>query len=329
MPARRGSRSSRRHTLRPVTRSGHTPVLLEETLSLLAPQPGETALDCTVGLGGHAEAVARRLGPTGALVINDIDEGNLAASADRIANLPDPPRIVPLRGNFAETPRKLAELRLHADVVLADLGFASSQVDDPARGFSFMREGPLDMRLDPGAPISAADLVNQLSERELATILRELGEERQALRIARKLVAARADAPIATTTRLTSLIREAVGPRRPQDRIDPATRTFQALRIAVNDEIGSLERLLDAIRRAAAAPAGAWLAPGARIGVISFHSLEDRPVKNCFRDLVGAGVARALSRKPITASDEECAANPRSRSAKLRAIQLTLRSDAR
>lgn len=312
-----------------MTRSGHTPVLLEETLSLLDPQPGEMAVDCTVGLGGHAEAIAARLGPSGTLVLNDLDEGNLASAADRLSRLLDKPRLIQLQGNFAEIPRKLIEQGLRADVVLADLGFASPQVDDPARGFSFMREGPLDMRLDPAAPISAASLVNELSERELATIIRGYGEERQALRIARKLVAARAEAPISTTTRLASLIHEAVGPRRPQDRIDPATRTFQALRIAVNDEIGSLERLLDAVRRAAAAPANAWLAPGARIGVISFHSLEDRPVKNAFRDLVDSGLARALTRKPVVAGDAECAANPRARSAKLRAIQLTTRSDAR
>ncbi len=312
-----------------VTTSAHIPVLLDQTLDLLAPQPGETVLDCTVGLGGHAVALASRLGPTGVLVINDLDQGNLTSAAERLSQIEDPPRVVSLQGNFAEAPRKLAELGLHASVVLADLGFASPQVDDPSRGFSFMREGPLDMRLDPSAAVSAAELVNQAGEQELVSILREFGEERQALRIARKLVAARTETPISTTTQLASLIHEAVGPRRPQDRIDPATRTFQALRIAVNDEIGSLERLLDAVRRAAAAPAGSWLTPDARIGVISFHSLEDRPVKNCFRDLTASGLARALTRKPVTASNAESAANPRSRSAKLRAIQLNTRSNAR
>jgi len=309
---------------------GHTPVLLAEALALLDPQPGETALDCTAGLGGHAEALALRIGPTGALILCDLDPGNLAASAARIAALAAPPRVVPIHGNFADLPRRLAEAGLAADAVIADLGFASSQVDDPARGFSFQRDGPLDMRLDPSAPEPAADLVARASEEELASILSEFGEERRARSIARKLVAARAAEPILTTGRLASLVRAAAGPRRRQDRIDPATRTFQALRIAVNDELGSLERLLEAVTRAARAPGPAsWLTPGARIGVIAFHSLEDRPVKRAFRDLTNADLAEALTRKPVRAGENEQSRNPRARSARLRAIRLSRSSGER
>ena len=311
-----------------MTKSGHTPVLLEETLEILAPAPGETVLDCTVGLGGHAAALAERIGSNGTLIINDFDAANLKTAQDRIESVENSPRVIALQGNFAETPRKLAEVDLKADIVLADLGFASTHVDDASRGFSFMREGPLDMRLDQSAPQSAADLVNSLPEDELARLIRTYGEDRQALRIARKLVAARAEAPISTTTQLASLIQDAVGPRRPQDRINPATRTFQALRIAVNDEIGNLERLLEAIRRAAATPGGTWLQPTARIGMISFHSLEDRPVKDSIRSLVRSGLARSLTRKPIVAAEEERESNPRARSAKLRAFQLCSPHDA-
>lgn len=313
-----------------MTRSGHTPVLLEETLALLDPQPGETALDCTVGRGGHAVEIARRLGPTGTMIINDLDPANLDEAARLLAEIPNGPRLVQLRGNFAQAPRRMAELGLSANLVLADLGFASTQVDDPQRGFSFSKDGPLDMRLDPAAPMTAAELVNTTSERELARIIREYGEEPRASRIAQKLVAARQGEPITTTARLAEVVRSATGPKRHTDRIDPATRTFQALRIAVNDEIGSLERLLDAVRRAAAlGSAKSWLAPGARVGIISFHSLEDRPVKTVFRELVGSGLAESVAIKPVTASDAEVQSNPRARSAKLRVIRLTRRHDAR
>lgn len=313
-----------------MTASRHTPVLLDETLGLLDPSAGQTALDCTVGLGGHAIEIARKLGPVGTLVICDLDAGNLNLAQERLRSMPEPPTIVPVHGNFAQAPRKMVELDLRVDALLADLGFASAQVDDPNRGFSFRFDGPLDMRLDPASPISAADLLRSISEEELISTLRRFGEEPRARRIAQKLIAARAAEPIETTARLASLVREATGPRRSTDRIDPATRTFQALRIAVNDELGSLDRLLEAVRRAAALGSGSasWLAPGARIAMISFHSLEDRPVKNCFRDLCKAGRATALTRKPLVARQRERDANPRSRSAKLRAIRLTEPGDA-
>lgn len=310
----------------------HIPVLLAEVLSLLDPRPGDTALDCTAGLGGHALEIARRIGPRGTIILFDLDPANLHAAAAAVAALPDPPRILTHHANFAEAPRRLATARLAADVLLADLGFASPQVDDPARGFSFSRDGPLDMRLDPTAPITAAQLVNTLTERELAAIIRDFGEERHAARIAQKIVRERAVEPINSTARLAAIVRSVVGrpPRGPSSiaplaSIDPATRTFQALRIAVNDEQANLRTLLDAVEqgaRAAAAGSPTWLAPSARIGIISFHSLEDRPVKHTFRRLTDAGLAQDLARRPVTPGQPEVAANPRARSARLRAIRL-------
>jgi 16S rRNA (cytosine1402-N4)-methyltransferase len=307
-----------------MTNKGHTPVLLDETIRLLDPQPGQTAVDCTTGAGGHAEAIARLLGPTGTLIINDCDRESLSLAELHLNSLAAAPKIVSFHGNFAELPRKLVEHGLQASAVLADLGFASTQMNDPLRGFSFSRDGPLDMRLDTTDPTTAAELVNTLSEEELVSLLFEYGEEKKARRIAQKLVAAREAEPICTTARFASIVREAAGPRRYSDRIDPATRTFQAVRIAVNDELGSLDRLLDGVRRSAAAheAPGSWLAPGARVGIISFHSLEDRRVKRCFRELANAGQAELVTRRPVIASDHERASNPRSRSAKLRLLRL-------
>ncbi|TVQ30647.1 MAG: 16S rRNA (cytosine(1402)-N(4))-methyltransferase RsmH [Phycisphaeraceae bacterium] len=312
----------------PAPRPGHVPVLLERTIEVLDPQSGETALDCTAGLGGHAEAIARRIGPSGTLVLNDADPSNLAAAAQRLRDLPEPPAVIMLRGNFADAPRRMLEQGLAADVVLADLGFASTQIEDPARGLSFQREGPLDMRFDPESPVTAAVLVNTLPEEELAEIIRDFGEDREARRIARKLVEARKDAPIDSTVRLAQIVRSAMRGGREKGRIDPATRTFQALRIAVNDELGSLAALLEAVGRAATSlKVGAesrptWLRRGARVCVISFHSLEDRPVKRLFADLTRRGMAPALTKKPDGATDEEIASNPRARSARLRAIRV-------
>jgi 16S rRNA (cytosine1402-N4)-methyltransferase len=213
-------------------------------------------------------------------------------------------------------------------VLLADLGFASPQVDNPERGFSFMRDGPLDMRLDPTAPIAAGELVNTMPEHDLADLIATYGEEPPAIarRIAQKVVQERKKGPIQATVRLAEIVRSAIPVARAESsHIHPATRTFQALRIAVNDEIGSLERLLDSIERAAvqiAAKKNTWLAPGARVGIIAFHSLEDRPVKQSFGRLVERGLAEPVTRKPVVAGDAEIAANPRARSAKLRVVRL-------
>ena len=261
----------------------HIPVLLSETIGLLAPQPGETILDCTAGLGGHAAALAQRIGTTGTLILFDLDAANLRAASERIRALPNAPRVLTHRGSFADAPRLISSGDSLTDpvhppsdiayptsinILLADLGFASPQVDDPARGFSFMREGPLDMRLNPQAPISAGELVNSMAEQELMELIRDIGEEPQnvARRIAAKVVQERKVGPILTTVRLAEIVRSAVPTMLAAGmRIHPATKTFQALRIAVNDEIGSLERLLDSIGRAAAGVASgkeSWLAPG-------------------------------------------------------------------
>lgn len=299
---------------------GHVPVLLDEVVAALTPRPGEVYVDATAGLGGHASAVAAALGPAGTVVLNDADAGNLERAS--LAAGRRGQKVVSFHGNFANVPHRLREVGLRADMVLADLGFASGQVADPARGFSFQLDGPLDMRLDRTQRTTAADLVNTLPEHELAALIADYGEDRQARAIARKVVQARAAGPIATTGRLAEIVRSVC---RPTGRIDPATRTFQALRIVVNDEIGSLEALLSAVRRdaerLAKGRAGDWLSGGARIAFISFHSLEDRPIKRAFEALVGQGLGMEVAN--TSASEEEVARNPRARSARLRAVRLT------
>lgn len=294
---------------------------------MLSPRPGETFVDCTVGLGGHASAVVGRLAPGGCVVLNDLDGGNLERAERAVRGAAEQasspaPTIVALRGNYAELPRRLAESGRRADLVLADLGFSSNQMDDPGRGFSFSKDGPLDMRLDPTNPVTAADLVASLPEAELAGLIRDFGEDRAASRIARKLVQARRTVPITTTQGLAELVRSVCGPSGP---IDPATRTFQALRIAVNDELGSLDAFLSGVSRGAAERAAgrtSWLAPGARVAVISFHSLEDRAVKRSFGELENRGLGTVLTPHPVGASAGEVSVNPRSRSAKLRAVRI-------
>lgn len=291
----------------------------DEVLALLKPERGHVFVDATAGLGGHAALVASRLGPGGVVVLNDLDAGNLAKAAERV-RLAGPARVEVIHGNFAGLPGALGRLGLTADMVLADLGFASSQVDDPARGLSFRVDGPLDMRLDPSGAETAATLVNSLPQSELARIIREYGEERHAAAVARKLVAARAAEPITTTRRLAELVRSVVP--RSADSIDPATRTFQALRIAVNDELGSLDAFLLGLTRPVLPGGPRWLSPGARVAIISFHSLEDRRVKEAFAALAGAGACG----KPgplVRPSEGEIAANPRARSAKLRGVELS------
>lgn len=307
----------------------HAPVMPTEVMQTLDPRPGETAIDATAGLGGHAVLLARAVGPTGVLVLNDADPSHLPLAKARVeAEVADGPRVVGLHGNFADLARRVTEAGLSADALLADLGFASPHVDDPARGFSFSREGPLDMRYDPGSPTSAAELVNTLPAGELEQMLREFGEERLARQIAQKITAARGSAPITTTTQLADIVRSAVpASRRDPSGIDPATRTFQALRIAVNDELGALSALLHAVERGASLPpASRWLRPHARVALISFHSLEDRLVKQAFGRLVERGLAtyaHGSGGRPDGAGDAEISTNPRARSAKLRAIRLT------
>ena len=297
----------------------HVPVLPAEVLHLLAPAPGEVLVDATIAIGGHARLLAEHLGPTGRVIGLDLDPRNLESATQRLHETTTP--FMPIRDNFVRVGEHMERLKLRADVVLADLGFSSSQMDDPQRGFSFLAEGPLDMRLDPDGPVTAADLVNRLSERELADVIFRYGEEPLARVIARKVGQARSGSPIRMTAQLAQLVREAYGRRAHASRIHPATRTFMALRIAVNDELAALDALLDSIAHAARdVLAGGWLRAGARVAVISFHSLEDRMVKRAFADLVERRLATGLTRKPLKASEQEQRENPRSRSAKLRAI---------
>ncbi len=307
----------------------HIPVLPEEVLTLLAPRAGDTILDCTAGLGGHAAALAAAASAGGApakVVLTDLDPGNLARAAERVRAAPGSPTVHAIHASFVEAPRRMNELGLRADVLLADLGFSSNQMAEPVRGFSFSADGPLDMRLNPRSPITAAELVNTLTERELAGLLSEHGEEPHARSIARNVVRRRADGPILTTGQFASIVRDAVPAReRFGGGIDPATRSFQALRIAVNDELGNLAALLTSIQQAArriAADEPAFLRSGARVGIIGFHSLEDRPVKQAFAALVEKGLAQHVTRKAVQAGEAEIASNPRARSAKFRVVRI-------
>jgi len=278
-------------------------------------------VDCTVGLGGHSIALGERIKPGGKVIGFDLDESNLAIAKQKAAEAGI--EFEGVHANFVRVPEHLARLDVHADVVLADLGFSSNQMTDPTRGFSFSADGPLDMRLDPTNPITAADILAAISEKDLADMIYEYGEDPLARRIARKLVQKRGVEPIGTTARLAGLVTEAYGQRARSSRMHPATRTFMALRIAVNDELGALRGLLDQIIRGAEkVDSGGWLARGARIGIIGFHSLEDRMTKHAFADLAKRGLATQLTKKPIEASDDEVKHNPRSRSAKLRVVKI-------
>ena len=285
----------------PTPEPRHVPVLAADVLRLLDPQPGQTWVDCTVGGGGHSRLVAQRLGDSGRLVGLDQDPTMLELARPRLAGLP----VTLVHANFDQLAEVLAGMGIEkVDGVYADLGFASDQVDRADRGFSFREDGPLDMRLDPTTGPTAADLVNTLSEAALADVFFEYGEERHSRRVARRVVERRTEKPFATTAELAEVVRRSV-PR--SGGIDPATRVFQALRVAVNDELGALDRLLAVLPRI--------VKPGGRAGVISFHSLEDRRVKHAFRT---AEVWQVLTKKPVEAGDAEVARNPRARSAKLR-----------
>jgi 16S rRNA (cytosine1402-N4)-methyltransferase len=284
----------------------HVSVLADEVLAALAPQPGMVLVDATVGAGGHARLLAERVAPGGRLIGLDRDAAMLDLARPRLAGLP----VTLVQAPFGRLRQALGGLGVdRVDGVLADLGVCSDQLDDPARGLSFARPGPLDMRLDAaGAEETAADLVNRLSERDLADVFYHLGEERHSRRVARRIVEERRRGRIETTERLAEIVRSCV-PRGRQP-IDPATRAFQALRLAVNDELGELDRLLAALPRCVKASGVAC--------VISFHSLEDRRVKQAFRE---RSLWQPLTKKPVQAGDEEVGRNPRARSAKLRAAR--------
>jgi 16S rRNA (cytosine1402-N4)-methyltransferase len=288
----------------------HVPVLLAEVLELVDPRPGERVLDATVGCGGHAKALADRIGSRGMLVGVDRDGEALERAAEELRGVDAEVHLC--RANFRDLEDELDQCgQDEVDVALFDFGMSSLQVDDPARGFSFRSDGPLDMRMDPRQPTTAEELVNETGEEELADLIFNFGEERESRKIARAIVRERLKGRIKTTVELATLIARAKKQKR--GRIHPATKVFQALRMAVNDEVESLVQALEA----------AWrrLSPGGRVAAISFHSIEDRIVKNMFRDKARNEDATLVTKKPVTASDAECEANPRSRSAKLRVLR--------
>lgn len=288
----------------------HVPVLPLSVLQLLDPQPGQTIVDATLGGGGHAMMLAQRLGPSGHLIGLDRDPAALARVTERWKTIADAPRFTPVHRNFENLRNVLDDLKIdRVDAVLADLGFSSDQMDTAERGLSFQREGPLDMRLDPTDEQTAGDIIASWSEKDLADLFYHLGEERHSRRVARKIVALRDETPITTTLQLADIVRSCVP--RSKGGIDPATRVFQALRIGVNDELGSLRRLLEALPLC--------LKHGGKTAIISFHSLEDRMVKWTFRE---SATWEIVTKKPVEADEEEQASNPRSRSAKLRVAKL-------
>ena len=302
---------------------GHVPVLLKEAIDFLAVKRGGTYLDATVGLGGHSLEIARRLGAPGHLIGFDKDPAALEmakavlssqlsvlseGNGEKPTNL-DWPTVTLIHGSFAEVGERVAPASL--DGILADLGMSSLQLADPARGFSFQAEGPLDMRMNPMSGETAEQVVNHIDERELADVIYEFGEERRSRRIARAIVRSR---PIRTTKQLVEVVSAAARSMKwKHERIHPATRTFQALRIFVNRELDDLKALLEAAPRV--------LKPGGRLVVISFHSLEDRIVKDAMREGAKDKHFRLLTKKPVMASEDEIDRNPRSRSAKMRAAE--------
>ncbi|HSU19101.1 MAG TPA: 16S rRNA (cytosine(1402)-N(4))-methyltransferase RsmH [Acidobacteriaceae bacterium] len=291
-------------------RPQHVPVLLEESLRYLDVRRGGVYADATLGLGDHSAEIVKRLGPQGKLIAFDRDPEAMAKAQARLAAVADElgaemPAVQYVSRPFSEIAEEIAPGTL--DGLLADFGVSSLQLDEAQRGFSFRAEGPLDMRMDPRSGLTAEQVVNQADEEELANLIYEFGEERRSRRIARAIVRAR---PITTTAELAKVVSVAA-PSMKGDKIHPATRTFQALRIRVNDELQEIQSLLRS--------AGSLLKPGGRLVLISFHSLEDRLVKDALRDGAKAGRYELLTKKPVVAAEQEALRNPRSRSAKLRA----------
>ncbi|HWY02712.1 MAG TPA: 16S rRNA (cytosine(1402)-N(4))-methyltransferase RsmH [Candidatus Acidoferrum sp.] len=291
-------------------RAIHVPVLLKEAIDFLAVRRGGTYIDATVGLGGHSYEIAKRLGAPGHLIGLDKDPAALKMAREGLMRGEDWPTITLLHRSFAEIAKGQRPATI--DGILADVGVSSLQLDDATRGFSFQADGPLDMRMDPQSERSAEQVVNHLDERQLADVIYEFGEERRSRRIARAICRSR---PIRSTAHLADVISAAARPMNSEKRrIHPATRTFQALRIFVNRELDDLRALLEAAPRI--------LKPGGRVVVISFHSLEDRIVKDAFREgAVQNKYFRVLTKKPVTATELENDRNPRARSAKLRAAE--------
>jgi 16S rRNA (cytosine1402-N4)-methyltransferase len=295
----------------------HTPVLSQDVIRYLAVREGGTYLDCTLGYAGHASQIARLLGPAGHLIGFDRDPQALEMARQRLQELSDElgermPKLTLIGEAFSHVAEHVASESL--DGLLADFGVSSMQLDEPERGFSFQADGPLDMRQDTRQGLTAAQVVNEMDERELANLLYEYGEERRSWRIARAIVRAR---PVTTTGQLARIV-SGSAPSMKTDRIHPATRTFQALRIYVNRELDEIRQLLEA-----APPllkSGPLKTPG-RLVVISFHSLEDRIAKDVLREQAAQGIWTLLTRKPVVADESETNHNPRARSAKLRAVE--------
>lgn len=300
-------------------RDKHIPVLLEHVLKLLDPKPGQTIVDCTLGLGGHSAAILERLKPNGRLIALDLDPSNIIEARvklQKVQGRDGTVRFDIVHANFGDLSRVLADLKVpeaSIDAVLADIGVASTQIDNPDRGFSYRKPGPLDMRMDPSQGEPASDILHRMSEQDLADALYQLGDEEDAKKIAKLVVKRRAKQPITTTEDLMAIVCEARNftiERGMGAKLHPAARTFQALRIMVNHELSNLDSLLDSLPRI--------LKPGGIAAIITFHSGEDRPVKHNFRDLFRAGTYSADGRDPIVAADSEIKENPRASSAKLR-----------
>ena len=292
----------------------HTPVLPAQVIELLSPAAGETVVDCTVGAGGHARLFADAIGAEGRLIGIDADPTSIEQARSSLSGALC--RVDLVHADFGDVRDVLAELGVQrVDVMLADLGLCSTQLDDRSRGFSFMGDGPLDMRMNPELDRTAADIVNELKERDLADLIYHNAQERASRRIAKAICYVRREGRIITTAQLVRVVASAlrVDPNSRKSKIHPATRTFQALRMAVNDEVTELATLL--------ATAPDVLSTGGRFGVISFHSVEDKPVKTDFRARGGEGVYRIITKRPVSADEEERLANPRSRSAKFRVVE--------
>ncbi len=284
--------------------------MLDEVLDFLNLKPGDKVFDATLGGGGHSKEILKRIIPGGMLLAIDADPDAIDRARENFKDFTGSFKLA--NSNFRRLGEVLDREGLDkVDAALFDIGISSYQMDEGARGFSIKNPGPLDMRMDPGLKVSAKDLVNRLREEELSDIIKDLGEERFHRRIARAIVERRREKKIETTDDLASVISRAVGGRR--GKLDPATRTFQAIRIAVNDELGALKEGLEQIV--------ARLNTGARLAVISFHSLEDRIVKNKFKEYSAVGLMKILTKKPIRPTDSEMGDNPRSRSGRLRVAE--------
>jgi 16S rRNA (cytosine1402-N4)-methyltransferase len=295
----------------------HAPVLFEEAIEFLRVRPGSTVVDCTLGLAGHAAGIAKLLGAEGHLIGFEWDNDAMQLAKEKLDIVcgelgNNAPRVTLIGEAFSSIASHLQPASV--DGLLADFGVSSMQLDEAARGFSFQADGPLDMRQDQRSGLTAAQVVNEANERELADLIYEYGEERRSWRIARAVVHGR---PITTTGQLARIVTSAAHINK-HEKIHPATRTFQALRIYVNRELDEIRALLEAVPK--------LLKPSARLAVISFHSLEDRIVKDSLREGARQGIWEILTKKPVTAGEEELDRNPRSRSAKLRAAERTARN---